>query len=125
MTKVTKTANNEKSGRVIKETTREEFVKVLNEIKELVNGEEFENAICKRTDNGKYKLTDTKPVDMSGVKEFDANGVKWYCVPTTDYRVSFSSYIGYRLNNERKAKAKLLKEIASMSLDELQQLIGK
>ena len=118
------TANNEKSGRVVKQTTREEFVSVLNEIKSLVNGEEFEDAICKRTDNGKYKLTDTKPTDMSGVKSFEADGVKWYLVPTTDYRVSFSSYLGYRLNKEKKARQNALKKLADLSTAELLALIA-
>ena len=120
-----KSVNNEKSGRVVKETTREEFVKVLEDIRTLVNGEEFVDAICKRTDNGKFKVTDSKPTDMYQVKEFEADGVKWYLVPTTDYRVSFSSYLGYRLNCEKKARQKVLKELANLTLEELLALTKK
>lgn len=125
MTKVTKTAtNSEKSSRVIKETTREEFTKVLDEIFALVNGENFVDNICDKTDNGKYKITDSKPVDMFGVKEFEVKGVKWYLVPTTDFAVACFSYIRYCMSNDKKSRQAALKELAKLSTDDLLALIA-
>ena len=114
-----KTANEEKSGRVVRETTKDTFVKSVQSVIDLVSSPEFTEAVCKRTDNGKYKVTDTKPTDMDKVKSFESDGVKWYLVPTTDDKTAIATYIRYRLNKEKVARANALKALAGLTTEEL------
>lgn len=118
-------ANNiEKKSRAIRETKREDFLEVVNNIRTIINGESFESEICEKTANGLYKLTTTIPSDMTGVKRFEKSGLKWYQVPTTDYRVAFEGYIQYRLTSEVKANSNALKQFADLSLEEKLQLLA-
>ena len=120
------TANNiEKSGRVVRETTAEKFAESVNAVIELVSDASFLEAVSKRTDNGKYKVTDTKPVDMSCVKTFESEGVKWYLVPTTDDKTAISTYIRYRLNKTKVANNNLNKSFAELTLEQKQALLAK
>jgi len=124
MAKVTKTANNEKSGRVVRETTKESFLKSVNSVIELVTGENFIKAVCERTENGKYKVTDSRPENMDKVKTFESDGVKWYLVPTTDDKTAIATYIRYRLNKEKVANNNLNKEFANLTLEQKQALLA-
>ena len=119
----TASVNNEKSGRVVRDTNRESFEKSVNSVIELVTSENFVDAVCKRTDNGKYKVTDTKPTDLSQVKTFESDGVKWYLVPTTDDKTAIATYIRYRLNKEKVANNNLNKLFAGLTLEQKQALI--
>lgn len=118
------TANNEKSGRVVRVTTKESFEKSVNSVIELVTSESFVHAVCERTENGKYKVTDSKPTDMDKVKTFEADGVKWYLVPTTDDKTAIATYIRYRLNKEKVANNNLNKEFANLTIEEKKQLLA-
>lgn len=119
MAKIEKTANQDKSGRVVRETTNESFMKTVNQVIDLVSSEEFAGAVCERTENGKYKVTDSKPLDMDKVKTFESDGVKWYLVPTTDDKTAISTYIRYRLNKEKAARQNALKALAGLTTEEL------
>ena len=119
MAKIEKTANQDKSGRVVRETTNESFMKTVNQVIALVSSEEFAGAVCERTENGKYKVTDSKPLDMDKVKTFESDGVKWYLVPTTDDKTAISTYIRYRLNKEKAARQNALKALANLTTEEL------
>lgn len=119
------TANNDKSGRVVRETTKENFLKTVNAVIELVTSENFVSAICERTQNGKYKITDSKPLDMNQVKTFESDGVNWYLVPTTDDKTSISTYIRYRLNKEKVARQNALKTLANLTTEELLAMAAK
>jgi len=125
MSNKTTTANNDKSGRVVRVTNREGFEKSVTSVIELVTDASFMDAVCKRTDNGKYKVTDTKPTDMDKVKTFEADGVKWYLVPTTDDKTAIATYIRYRLNKNKVADNKLNKTFAGMTFEQKQQAIAK
>lgn len=118
-------ANNEKNGRVVRETTKESFLKTVNAVIELVTSENFVNAICERTCNGKYKITDTKPSDMNQVKNHEIDGVTWYLVPTTDDKTAISTYIRYRLNKEKVARQNALKTLANLTTEELLAMAAK
>lgn len=117
------TATDEKSGRVVRVTERASFEKSVQGVIDLVTGEGFINAVCERTDNGKYKVTDSKPTDMDKVKTFEADGVKWYLVPTTDDKTAIATYIRYRLNKEKAANNQLNKVFANLTLEQKQELI--
>lgn len=119
MAKIEKTANQDKSGRVVREQTKEQFMKTVDQVINLVSNPDFIGAVCERTENGKYKVTDSKPLNMDGVKTFDKDGVSWYLVPTTDDKTAISTYIRYRLNREKAARQAALKKLASMSTEEL------
>lgn len=119
MANVKETANKEKNGRVVRETTKEGFEKTVNQVIELVSNPEFIGAVCERTDNGKYKVTDSKPADMDKVKTFEKDGVKWYLVPTTDDKTAIATYIRYRLNREKAARQNALKALAGLTTEEL------
>lgn len=121
--KVTTTANNDKSGRVVRETTQESFLASVNAVKDLINSETFIQAVCDRTENGKYKVTDSKPVDMNKVKTFESDGVKWYLVPTTDDKTAISTYIRYRLNKEKIANNNLNKQFAALTMEQKAELL--
>ena len=123
MSNVKKTANNDKNGRVVRETTKESFVKSVNAVKELINSDTFEQAVCERTENGKYKVTDSKPTDMNKVKTFESDGVTWYLVPTTDDKTAIATYIRYRLNKVKIANNNLNKAFANLTLAQKQKLI--
>ena len=119
------TANNtEKNGRVVRETSAEKFAESVNAVIELVSDASFLEAVSKRTENGKYKVTDTKPVDMSSVKTFESEGTKWYLVPTTDDKTAISTYIRYRLNKTKVANNNLNKAFAELTLEQKQQLLA-
>lgn len=119
MAKIEKTANNDKSGRVVRETTKEGFMRTVNQVIDLVSNPDFIGAVCERTENGKYKVTDTKPLNMDGVKTFDKDGVTWYLVPTTDDKTAIATYIRYRLNREKAARQNALKALAGLTTEEL------
>lgn len=114
----------EKSGRVVRETTNEGFMKSVQQVIELINSEGFSEALAKRTDNGKYKVTDSRPMDMDKVKTFESDGVKWYLVPTTDDKTAISTYIRYRLNKEKVANNTANKQFAELTLEQKQQLLA-
>lgn len=118
------TANDEKKVRAIRETKREDFVKVLNDVRELITAEDFEETICESTGNGLYKFSTTAPSDMTGVKKATVQGLTWYKVPTSDYRISFTSYIQYRLTSEAKARSNAIKQLADLSTEELLALLA-
>jgi hypothetical protein len=118
------TANNDKSSRVVRETTRDQFLKTVNQVVELVTSENFIDAVCERTENGKYKITDTKPTDMNKVKTFELDGVKWYQVPTTDDKTAIATFIRYRLNREKIANNTLNKQFAELTMEQKQQLLA-
>ena len=122
--KIEKTANNEKSGRVVRETTKEGFEKSVNSVIELVTSDNFIAAVSERTENGKYKVTDSRPTDMDKVKTFESDGVKWYLVPTTDDKTAIATYIRYRLNKEKVANNNLNKEFANLTLEQKQALLA-
>lgn len=119
MANVKETANKEKSSRVVRETTKDGFMKTVNQVISLVSDENFISAVCERTENGKYKITDTKPTDMNKVKSFEKDGVKWYLVPTTDDKTAIATYIRYRLNREKAARQNALKALANLTTEEL------
>ena len=123
MAKKIEVTTTEKSGRVVRETTRESFEKSVTSVIELVSSNGFMDAVCSRTDNGKYKVTDTKPVDMNKVKTFESDGVKWYLVPTTDDKTAIATYIRYRLNKEKVANNNLNKAFAELTLEQKQALL--
>lgn len=120
-----KSVNDEKKVRAIRETSREEFVKVINAVKEIMSEENFVDTICTSTANGLYKFSTTCPNDMTGVKTVETQGLRWYKIPTSDYRLSLTSYLGYRLTSESKAKSNLIKQLSEMSADELLALLAK
>jgi len=124
MAKKTDATNIEKNGRVVRETTKEGFEKSVQSVIDLVTGENFMQAVCERTENGKYKVTDSKPTDMNKVKTFESDGVKWYLVPTTDDKTSIATYIRYRLNKEKVANNNLNKEFANLTLEQKQALLA-
>ena len=113
----------DKSSRVVRETTRENFAKSVNAVIELVSSPEFFGAVCERTDNGKYKVTDTKPTDMDKVKTFESEGCKWYLVPTTDDKTAIATYIRYRLNKSKVANNNLNKQFAELTIEQKMQLL--
>lgn len=119
MATIKETANKDKSGRVVRETTKEGFQKTVNQVINLVSDPNFIGAVCERTENGKYKITDTKPLNMDGVKDFPKDGVTWYLVPTTDDKTAIATYIRYRLNREKAARQNALKALANLSTEEL------
>jgi len=121
---MSKSVNDEKKTRSIKVVDQLDFLKVVNEVKEILNAEDFENVVCEKTGNGLYKFTTTCPNDKTGVKDFEADGLKWYKVPTTDYRISLTSYLQYRLTAKAKAVAAAKKELSDLSLEELRELIA-
>jgi len=123
MTKNNKSVNTEKNGRAVRETNRESFSASVTAMVALVSAPEFMDAVCKRTDNGKYKVTDTKPTDMDKVKTFESDGVKWYLVPTTDDKTAIATYIRYRLNKEKVANNNLNKEFANLTLEQKKALL--
>jgi hypothetical protein len=117
--------NNEKKSRVIRETKKADFLEVVSNIRDIINGESFDDHICEMTGNGLYKLTTTRPSDMTGVKETEKAGLKWYKVPTTDYRVAVEAYVQYRLTCEVKANSNALKKFADLSLEQKLALLEK
>jgi len=118
-------ANNaEKNGRVVRETTREGFEKSVTAMVELVTSDSFMQAVCERTENGKYKVTDSKPTDMNKVKTFESDGVKWYLVPTTDDKTAIATYIRYRLNKVKVANNQANKAFAELTLEQKQALLA-
>ena len=123
MAKKIDATNAEKSSRVVRETTQENFLQSVNAVRELVNSENFDTAICERTENGKYKVTDTKPTDMAKVKKFESDGVTWYLVPTTDDKTAISTYIRYRLNKEKIANNNLNKQFAALTMEQKSELL--
>lgn len=116
--------NNESKTRAIRQTSRDEFVKVLDNVRNIMSEETFENDICETTGNGLYKFTTTAPNDMTGVKKFEKSGLTWYKVPTSDYRLSFTSYLQYRLTADAKAKSALIKQLSELSNEELLALLA-
>lgn len=119
-----KSANTDKSGRAVRETSRESFAASVNAVVSLVSAPEFMDAVCKRTENGRYKLTDSRPSDMDKVKSFESDGVKWYLVPTTDDKIAIATYIRYRLTKEKVANNNLNKEFANLTLEQKQALLA-
>lgn len=119
----TKSANDEKKARAIRETNEADFLKVINEVVTLVTSEEFNSDICKDTANGLYKFSTTMPQDMTGVKKTSVHGLTWYKIPTSDYRLSFTSYIQFRLTSEAKARSAAIKSLSSLSLEQLNALM--
>lgn len=124
MSTTKKTANNDKSSRVVRETTREGFEKSVQSVIDLVTSESFIQSVCERTDNGKFKVTDTKPTDMNKVKTFESDGVKWYLVPTTDDKTAIATYIRYRLNKTKVANNQANKAFADLTLEQKQALLA-
>lgn len=116
--------SNEKKTRAIKQTSREDFVKVINDVIELVTAPDFIDTICDKSANGLYKFTTSLPSDMTGVKSFEVQGLKWYKVPCTDYRLSLTSYIQYRLTSETKARSNAIKQLADLSTEELLAMLA-
>ena len=116
--------NNDKKTRAIKVTSRDEFVKVINDVKELVNAPDFVDNICEKTGNGLYKFSTTMPNDMTGVKTFDAQGLKWYQIPTNDYRLSLTSYISYKMTCETKARSNAIKQLSELPIEQLIALLN-
>ncbi len=121
---MSKSVNDEKKARAIRQTNKADFLQVVNQIRDIVNADDFEGRVCELTANGLYKLTTECPQDRTGVKNYESQGVKWYKVPTTDYSVSFFSYLKFRLTNESKAKSEARKALANLSLEELQKLLA-
>lgn len=119
-----KTANEEKKSRAIRETSREEFTKVIDSVKDIMSAETFVDDICKMTGNGLYKFSTTRPNDMTGVKKHESQGLTWYKVPTSDYRLSFSSYIQFKLTSETKARSNAIKQLSELSTEELLALLA-
>lgn len=120
-----KTANEEKKTRSIRVVSKSDFTSVINDVKELLNGENFLDEVCAKTGNGLYKLTTSIPSDMTGVKSFKSYDLKWYQVPTTEYLTSLTSYISYILTNEKKARNEAIKKLKDLSTEELLALIAK
>lgn len=121
-----KTANDleNKKSRAIRETNKEDFVKVINDVKELLNDDAFVENVCEKTANGLYKMTTTAPNDMTGVKRFESQGLTWFKVPTSDYRLSLTSYISYKLTCETKARSNAIKQLAELSTEELLEILA-
>ena len=117
-------ANNEKKTRAIKETKKDDFVKVINDVKNIMAADDFEQTICESTNNGLFKFSTSCPQDMTGVKSVTVDGLKWYKIPTTDYRISLVSYLQYRLTSKAKAKSNALKAFSDLSLDEQLALLA-
>lgn len=118
-----KSVNAEKSGRAVRETSKDVFTSSVQQVIDLVSGEGFIAACCERTENGKYKVTDSKPENMDKVKTFEAEGVKWYLVPTTDDKTAIATYIRYRLNKTKVANNNLNKMFANLTLEQKQELL--
>ena len=120
-----KTANEEKKTRSIRVTSKGDFLTTINEVKELINDSDFDDAICESTANGLYKFSTTQPTDMTGVKTTEVQGLKWYKIPTTDYRISLTSYIQFRMTSDAKARANAIKKLSELTTDELLALLQK
>lgn len=125
MTSKSKSVNDEKKTRAIRETKREDFVKVINEVSAIMTADDFEATICKATGNGLYKFSTTAPQDMTGVKKVIVDGLTWYKVPTNDYRISLTSYLQYRLTSKAKADSAALKKFADLTLEQKLALLEK